>query len=160
MRNYTSKLIEEARKKISHLNAVQTRNMSKTKKEREKNPPQRNERGARETEDKKKGDSNPMMDGLSSPEREEMNATIDEKKDDILGALEDNEKVPLAKIKSEEFETEQKNCISLSKIWKMAEDVNNKEFEVRKDRLIRISHSKRGIYEVIQYREFRRYHKA
>ena len=68
------------------------------------------------------------MDGLSSPEREEMNATIDEKKDDILGALEENEKVPLSKIKSKEFEAEQSNCISLSEIWKMAENVNNSEF--------------------------------
>ena len=85
-----------------------------------------------------------MMDELSSTEREEMKATIDEKKDDILGALERNEKVPLSKIKSEEFETEQKNCISLSEIWKMAEDVNSREFEVRKNRLVRISHSKRG----------------
>ena len=85
-----------------------------------------------------------MIDGLSSPEREEMNATIDENKDDILGALEVNEKVPLSKIKSEEFETEQRNCINLAEIWKMAEDVNNREFDVRKDRLIRISLSKRG----------------
>ena len=90
-----------------------------------------------------------MIDGLSSPKGEEMNATIDEKKDDILGALEENEKVPLAKIKSEEFEMEQRNCISLSEIWKMAEGVNNREFEVRKDRLICISHSKKGD-EVIQ----------
>ena len=118
----------------------------KQKKEREENPlpPQRNERGARETEEKEKVDSNPMIDELSSPESEEMNTTIDGKKDDISGALEQNEKVPLAKIKLEKFETEQKNCISLSEIWKMAEDVNSREFEVRKNRLVRISHSKRG----------------
>ena len=32
MGNYTSKLIEVARKKISHLNAVKTRNMTRKKK--------------------------------------------------------------------------------------------------------------------------------
>ena len=118
MGNYTSKLIEESRKKISHLNAVQTRNMTKTKKDREENPPppERNERGALETEEKEKVDSNPMIDELSNPEREEVNATIGEEKDDILGELEKNEKIPLSKIKSEEFETEQKNCVSLSEI--------------------------------------------
>ena len=73
-----------------------------------------------------------MMDGLSSPDHVEMNMTIDEKKDDILGSLGEKEKVPLAKIKSEEFEIEQRNCISLSEIWKMAKDVNNSEFETRK----------------------------
>ena len=90
-----------------------------------------------------------MMDGLSSPDREELNVTIDEKEDNILGSLGEKEKLPLAKIKSEQFAIEQRNCISLSEIWKMAEDVNNCEFEIRKDRLIRITHSKRGD-EVIQ----------
>ena len=48
------------------------------------------------------------MDELSTPEHEKTNASIGENKDNILGALEENEKVPLSKIKSEEFEMEQK----------------------------------------------------
>ena len=47
MGNYTSKLIEEASKKINHVNAVQTRNMSRAKREREENPPLKRSREAR-----------------------------------------------------------------------------------------------------------------
>ena len=39
MGDYTSKLIEETSKKINHVNAVQTRNMIRAKREREEIPP-------------------------------------------------------------------------------------------------------------------------
>ena len=90
-----------------------------------------------------------MIDEVSTPELEEANFSIGENKDDILGASEENDKVPLSKINTDDFEKEQKNCASLAELWKLAVDGNNREFEVRKDRLVRISQSKRGD-EVVQ----------
>ena len=82
-----------------------------------------------------------MIGELSNSEHGEANVSLGENKDGVLGPLKENEKIPLSKINSEDFEREQKNCVSLAEIWKLAEDVSNREFEVRKDRLIRISHS-------------------
>ena len=51
-----------------------------------------------------------------------MNVSFGENKDDVLGALKENEKISLLKINSEDFEREQKNCVNLAEIWKLSED--------------------------------------
>ena len=93
MGNYTSKLTKKDRKKISLLNAIQMRNMTKTKKERKLvlPPSERVERCVHESETHGNGDSNPMMDGISSLDREELNVTIDEKEENVLSLLREKE---------------------------------------------------------------------
>ena len=71
-----------------------------------------------------------------------------EEEDSILPTLTGLEKPPLSCISEEEFRDKQKVCSSLKDSWEKTKTCLDKEFKIKKDRLVRFSNSKRGMDKV------------
>lgn len=122
--NRTAALMVENERGLSLINAVVTRSESRRNRKETENKTLEKNLGADSTSD-------------------ENNETIEESAIE-LPDIREEEKSILAKISGEEFQVAQRECPELKAIWEKANSEDQKEFQVVKGKLVRMTESKRG----------------